>query len=129
MERIFFSLENKVPPLTGGALLLGYFDGVHLGHQELISTAKSLSKKTGVLLFDQNLAVLLPNTGKSLKELTSLEDKLSLFEHFGVDFAYIIHTDLSFFSVCLDWINLGFLYLYCNPIFGKRQPEKGNFCR
>lgn len=99
MQRIFFSLGDNIPSLLDESLLLGYFDGVHLGHQELISKAKSLSKKTGVLLFDKNLASLLPNTGKSLKELTSLEDKLDLFELFGVDFAYIVHTDLSFLSL------------------------------
>ncbi len=99
MERIFFSLGDKIPQLEGGSLLLGYFDGVHLGHQELIRKAKTLTKKTGVLLFDKNLASLLPNTGKSLKELTSLEDRLDLFEHFGVDFAYIVHTDVSFLSL------------------------------
>lgn len=99
MEKIFFSLGDNIPQLEGGSLLLGYFDGVHLGHQELIKKAKSLTKKTGVLLFDKNLASLLPNTGKSLKELTSLEDKLDLFERFGIDSAYIIHTNLSFLSL------------------------------
>ena len=52
MEKIFFSLGDNIPQLEGGSLLLGYFDGVHLGHQELIKKAKSLTKKTGVLLFD-----------------------------------------------------------------------------
>lgn len=99
MKRIFFSLGENIPPLEEGSLLLGYFDGVHLGHQELIRQARSRDKNTGVLLFDRNLATLLPNTGKSLKELTSLEDKLDLFERFGVDYAYIIHTDLSFLGL------------------------------
>lgn len=99
MKRIFFSLGENIPQLEGGSLLLGYFDGVHLGHQELIRQAKSHDKTAGVLLFDRNLATLLPNTGKSLKELTSLEDKLDLFERFGIDYAYIIHTDLSFLGL------------------------------
>lgn len=98
MKKIFFKKGDKVPTLVGGCLLLGYFDGVHRGHFELIKTAKREKNIVGVLLFDENLGHFLPNT-KSGKELTTLEEKLNLFENYGIDAAYIVHTDENFLKL------------------------------
>lgn len=101
MERIYFKANENVPKLNG-SLLLGYFDGVHKGHQELIKLAKEESDNVGVLLFDTNIAKLLSSSSKGIKELTSLEDKLDIFSSFGVNEAYIVQTDLSFLSLNKD---------------------------
>lgn len=99
MEKIFFRLGESIPDIKKGALLLGNFDGVHRGHQTLIKAAKERFSLVGVLLFDANPADLIPSLGKSHQILTSLEDKLSRFSSFGVDRAYIVHTDLSFLAL------------------------------
>lgn len=101
MERIYFKANENVPKLNG-SLLLGYFDGVHKGHQELIKLAKEESDNVGVLLFDTNIAKLLSSSSKGIKELTSLEDKLDIFSSFGINKAYIVQTDLSFLSLNKD---------------------------
>lgn len=101
MERIYFKANENVPKLNG-SLLLGYFDGVHKGHQELIKLAKEESDNVGVLLFDTNIAKLLSSSSKGIKELTSLEDKLDISSSFGVNEAYIVQTDLSFLSLNKD---------------------------
>lgn len=101
MERIYFKANENVPELNG-SLLLGYFDGVHKGHQELIKLAKEASDNVGVLLFDTNIAKLLSSSSKGIKELTSLEDKLDIFSSFGINEAYIVQTDLSFLSLNKD---------------------------
>ncbi len=98
MKKVFFQKGDEIPSLMGGSLLLGYFDGVHRGHFELIKAAKNTKSTVGVLLFDENLGHFLPNT-KSGLELTSLEEKLFLFEKYGVDVAYIIHIDEKFLSL------------------------------
>ena len=55
-EIVYWSVGDsplKTPPLTA---VIGNFDGVHLGHQKLISTAKEFAKnngtKIGVITFD-----------------------------------------------------------------------------
>ena len=47
-EIVYWSVGDsplKTPPLTA---VIGNFDGVHLGHQKLISTAKNLQKIMGL---------------------------------------------------------------------------------
>lgn len=103
MEKIFFKAGDAIPSLgENSSLLLGYFDGVHKGHQELIRLAKESSSFVSVLLFDRNIGSLLPETSKGLNELTPLDDKLDIFESFGVERAYIIHTDLAFLALSKD---------------------------
>ena len=48
MEVIYVNIENiKVnqSKKQDCVMVLGYFDGVHLGHQEVISTAKNIAQK------------------------------------------------------------------------------------
>ncbi len=115
MKKIFFEKGAKIPTLVDGSLLLGYFDGVHRGHFELIKAAKKEKNAVGVLLFDANLGKFLPNA-KSGFELTLLDEKLDLFEKFGVDVAYIVHVDRNFLNLRKD----EFISQILKPISPKR---------
>ncbi len=61
--RIIQGLENVPDSLHGCVLTVGNFDGVHLGHQRILSVAGSLAKSVGVklcvLTFDPPPAVVL----------------------------------------------------------------------
>ena len=67
------------------AVALGYFDGVHIGHRELISLlvreAKAEGLKSYVLTFEDNLA----KTKKTQSIIYNTEEKLRIFESLGVD--------------------------------------------
>jgi riboflavin kinase/FMN adenylyltransferase len=69
-------------------LTIGVFDGVHLGHQHLISKLKELARKqgfaSGVITFPQHpQEVLSPQT--RLPWLTGLETRIALLKEEGVD--------------------------------------------
>ncbi len=75
----------------------GFFDGVHLAHQTLIKNAKEYALNNdclcGVVTLDKkhvynDKASFL----KSLK-ISSLERRLELFKHFGVDIVFILSFD------------------------------------
>jgi len=55
MERFFISTSEK-PPVTAMVYALGTFDGVHLGHMQLMREAMKLAHergaKAGVYTFD-----------------------------------------------------------------------------
>lgn len=99
MEKIFFSYGESPKHYDKLTLLLGTFDGFHLGHRSLVLEAKKKSEgPIAVLLFDHSPSDFLER-GKSKEILTSLEDKLLLFDTAGVDVAYIIHLDKAFLNV------------------------------
>ena len=75
------------------SITLGTFDGVHIGHRHILREVISLSKNTGekslVLTFDRHpISVLKP--GSSPKLITTLEEKLALFENIGIDITCVI---------------------------------------
>ena len=67
------------------AVALGYFDGVHVGHRELISLlvreAHASGLKAYVLTFEDNLA----KTKKTQTIIYNTEEKLKIFSSLGVD--------------------------------------------
>jgi len=79
---------SEIPPLSGEiALTIGFFDGVHSGHRFLFSELKKLGK-AAVLTFSNHPAEVLK--GKSPALLTTLEERLGLFEKCGIDLAIIL---------------------------------------
>lgn len=69
-------------------LTMGKFDGLHLGHQELISTtverARTLGFGSAALTWDPHPNVVL-RPGQPVELLTSLEEKIELIGRFGLD--------------------------------------------
>ena len=79
-------------------LALGFFDGVHRGHQKVIKRAiekgKSLGVKVAVMTFDRHPKIIFQNIdGEKFKYLTMLDEKLEHFKNLGVDIAYVVKFD------------------------------------
>jgi riboflavin kinase/FMN adenylyltransferase len=84
--------------LQGAVLALGNFDGVHLGHQRLVATARALASEksapSAVLTFDPHpRAFFAP--GQPRFCLTPEPVKLKLFESLGLDGAFIRRFDAA----------------------------------
>ena len=81
-------------------LCLGFFDGLHLGHQELINAAL-MDGLTGVMTFD-----VPPNfaTGKNIRNccLTSIYDKSNLLDKMGVKYLYILRMSKELLFMTRD---------------------------
>lgn len=67
----------------------GYFDGVHLGHCQVIKTLVSSARATGgeavVITFAQHPRAVLQQDARSLRLLTSTSEKVALLKALGVD--------------------------------------------
>ncbi len=79
---------------------IGTFDGVHLGHQKILSRLQQLKQKHGlnavVLTFEPHPRKVLHPEQKDLKLITLIEEKLNLLENYGVDVAIVYPFDKSF---------------------------------
>jgi len=83
----------------GSIILIGNFDGVHLGHQKLFKLAKSYKKKynlkIGVINFDPMPKMYFNKSLKNFR-LSSIDQKLNLLSNLGVDFIVTKKFDKTF---------------------------------
>ena len=91
-------IEYKYPEQLGLknlALALGYFDGVHVGHRELISMLVREARAKGLSPYVLTFADSLSKTKKSQSIIYNTEEKNKIFEALGVDGVIVA----DFFSV------------------------------
>jgi len=83
----------KLTPLKETLLSIGVFDGVHLGHQYLIShllaTARQRNLMSGVITFDRHPQAVLSPKG-SLPWLNNLKDRISFLRKLGVELVAVL---------------------------------------
>ena len=101
MEIIQFELGDKLQAVPDLILCLGFFDGVHLGHQSLIKKAKKEGYKLGILSFNQSPAYVMGHKTTD-NCITSISDKADLFEELGVDYFYLMDFNKVSMSATKD---------------------------
>ena len=74
------------------AAALGTFDGVHLGHRDVIEAARKAGPEPTVVTFDPHPRTAL---GNRVELLTSLERRLELLEELGVEAALVVDFTLE----------------------------------
>jgi len=87
-------------------LLIGNFDGLHIGHQKLFKLAKKYKKKykvkIGVLTFDPIPKMFFNKELKNFK-ISNLNQKINCFKKFKIDFVIIKKFDKEFSKI--NYIN------------------------
>ncbi|MDX9692180.1 MAG: bifunctional riboflavin kinase/FAD synthetase [Acholeplasmataceae bacterium] len=82
-------------------LTMGNFDGLHLGHQQLIERVLSYKDtKHAILTFDPHPSSVLRK--QPFRTLTQRDDKIELFSRFALDFAFIINFDMPFSHLSVE---------------------------
>ena len=81
MEVYYINSLDDLPELEVNSCAIGNFDGLHLGHRELIEKAKIDDLKTLVITFES-----INKTGY----ITNGEQKINLIEEMGVDYLIIL---------------------------------------
>lgn len=120
------------------SLALGFFDGVHLAHKKILSTASNLAKenslKSAVITFKKSpKGVFSPEKNICLQ---TFKDRLSLIEETGVNSAYVLDFEgFKHFSaeeylkdVLIKYFNPKFIVTGFNHTFGAKKEgvECGN---
>jgi len=86
----------------GSIILIGNFDGLHLGHQKLFSSAKKYKKKyslkIGVLTFEPLPKMYFNNNIKNFR-IYSQKQKMSILNKFNVDFIIKKKFDKKFSKI------------------------------
>lgn len=83
--------KGTLPPLS---LAIGYFDGVHIGHQTVLANAKKAAEEKGfksaVMTFDPSPKAVLGDNPDEVKYITLIKDKIELIKDLGFDYLFIV---------------------------------------
>ena len=114
-------------------ILIGSFDGLHLGHRKLFEKAKKLKSKTklkiGVFTFDPIPKMFFSKNLKNYR-ISNLNEKIALFRNFNVDFVINQNFNKKFSKIkCNDFIKnilikkirMKYIYVSNNFRFGNKR--------
>ena len=86
-------------------IAIGNFDGIHLGHQKVISEAKKKAKKNnipfGIMTFEP-VPVMFFNSKIKNHRINSLDQKINQLKKFNLDFLIIIKFNRKFSSLTAE---------------------------
>lgn len=82
------------------SLAIGFFDGIHLGHQAVIKNAQRIAQekeiKTAVMTFDPHPSIVLGKGNEQVFYITPLPQKLELLESMEVDTVFVVRFTSDF---------------------------------
>ena len=125
-----FNIKKKH---KGSIILIGNFDGLHLGHQKLFTQAKNYKKKyslnIGVLTFEPMPKMYFNNKIKNFR-ISSREQKIDLLSKNNVDFVILKKFNKNFSKIksinfiknyLVNKMNAKFIFVSNNFRFGNKR--------
>lgn len=89
------------------AAALGFFDGLHLGHLDVINTMKKIADEKGlkkaIMTFDPHPSVVLDPKKQRTTYLTPFDIKMKKLEEIGIDYVFIINFSSAFAGLDKDY--------------------------
>ena len=135
--QLFRSLDGLPDSVQGAVLAIGNFDGVHLGHQQVIAQARAEAEKLGaplgVMLFDPHPQQFFAPDAPPFR-LTRLVTRAALLADLGVDFTLALPFDATMAAceaedfiadILIGTLNVKAVSVGYDFCFGKGR--KGNF--
>ena len=125
------SLKKEEFAGTGAVMVIGFFDGVHRGHQEIIklciNKAIDIGSISAALTFDQPPINILKNRMQK-KLILTYDEKIRIIKDLGIDFVVTAEIEKSFLSlspeqfcdrILIGLFNIRELYIGKGFRFGK----------
>ena len=120
----------------GSIILIGSFDGLHLGHRKLFQKAKKLKSKTklkiGVFTFDPIPKMFFSKDLINYR-ISNLNEKIKIFKNYNVDFIINQNFNTKFSKIkCNDFIKnilikkIGMKYIYVSNNFKFGNKREGD---
>jgi len=110
---------QELPAFKNAVITTGAFDGVHIGHQEIISRMKQIALEikgeTVIVTFHPHPRKVISSIPGEIKQLTSLEERISLLEQSGIDHLVVVNFDYAFSNLTADEYVKAFLFDHFHP--------------
>jgi len=110
---------NQLPAFKNAVITTGAFDGVHIGHQEIISRMKQIALEikgeTVIVTFHPHPRKVISSIPGEIKQLTSLEERIELLTQSGIDHLVVVNFDYAFSNLSADAYVKTFLFDHFHP--------------
>ncbi|MCI4649332.1 bifunctional riboflavin kinase/FAD synthetase [Phaeodactylibacter sp.] len=103
--RVFNDL-NDLPDFQNAVVTIGSFDGVHLGHQQILERVKGLARQCGgesiVITFHPHPRLVIYPRDNTLQLITSIDEKVDLMRRYGIDNVVVVPFTVEFSQQSAD---------------------------
>ena len=115
---VYNSLSD-LPDFKNAIITIGSYDGVHRGHQKILEKIKQLAKdndgESVVITFHPHPRQIIYPNDKTLRLLNTIDEKVALFERYGVDHVVVVPFTVEFSQISADEYIEKFLLEKFNP--------------
>jgi riboflavin kinase / FMN adenylyltransferase len=91
--KVHYDIE-ELPAFRNAVITIGTFDGVHMGHRQIIEKIKSVAAKTGgetvIITFHPHPRKVVSSTILGIRLINTLDEKLKLLDQLGVDHVVVV---------------------------------------
>lgn len=117
--KVHRELAGSLPEFKQAVVTIGTFDGVHLGHRQILSQMKEAAARIGgetvIITFHPHPRKIISSVPGDIKLLNTLSEKVSLLEAAGIDHLVVVPFDHVFSNQTAEEYVKDFLYKYFKP--------------
>jgi riboflavin kinase/FMN adenylyltransferase len=117
--RVHRELAGSLPEFRRAVVTIGTFDGVHLGHRQIIEQLKAeaarIDGETVIITFHPHPRKIISSVPGDVKLLNTLNEKIVLLDAAGIDHLVVVPFDHVFANQTAEQYVTDFLYKYFKP--------------
>ena len=117
--KVHHELAGSLPDFRQAVLTIGTFDGVHLGHRQIIQQMKevaaAINGETVIITFHPHPRKIVSSVPGDIKLLNTLHEKITLLDAAGIDHLVVVPFDHRFANQTTEQYVKDFLYHYFKP--------------
>ena len=110
---------EQLPAFHNAVITIGTFDGVHVGHQQIINQLKTTAAAVGgtsvIITFHPHPRAIVGNYGGQVALLNTLDEKIALLNQAGIDHLVVVPFTEKFASLTAEEYCIQFLQHYFKP--------------
>lgn len=131
--KVYYSVDD-IPAIKNPVLTLGTFDGVHLGHQQIIAFLKESAAKidgeTVLFTFHPHPRMVLHPEDHGMKLIQTIDERIEKLSNFGIDHLILFPFTVNFSrmsatefvrDVLVNKVNIKLMTIGYNHHFGRNR--------
>ena len=91
--KVHYDIEN-LPAFRNAVITIGTFDGVHMGHRQIIdklkTEAKAINGETVIITFHPHPRKVVSSTILGIRLINTLEEKMELLKDLGIHHVVVV---------------------------------------